>query len=244
MVNVDPDTAPNKPDHVPEVIVPTVLKEDSVVTSLLTSAPLTGNVTEVDAVVVKVKLLPPTVANVDPFASVNVALVAGSVMVTLLTEVAEATPNDGAIKVGPLLNTTLPEPVSSEINAANSEEFVKLIPLMTSHPDAEYCTVTDLPKPSSCSMASIPIVLWPGNITASRSVASAYTLIPLVIVAVSALPINELVTVGTAKLPELSKLIVLRLIPFEDRVVTTNLPGTLLFVTAASTNAPTVTAES
>ena len=50
--------------------------------------------------------------NVLPSAIVNVALVAGAVMATLLTLVAEATPNVGVVNVGLVPNTNAPVPVS------------------------------------------------------------------------------------------------------------------------------------
>jgi hypothetical protein len=56
--------------------------------------------------------------NVFPFAIVNTALVAGAVNVTLLMLVAVATPNIGVTKVGLVLNTTEPDPVSPVTAAA------------------------------------------------------------------------------------------------------------------------------
>ena len=52
-------------------------------------------------------------AKVEPLASVNVAAVPGSVMVTLFTVVAVAAPNTGVTSVGVLANTSAPVPVSS-----------------------------------------------------------------------------------------------------------------------------------
>jgi hypothetical protein len=56
----------------------------------------------------------PDVASVLPLAKVKVAEVAGAVIVSLLTLVALATPNTGVTRVGELLNTTDPDPVSSD----------------------------------------------------------------------------------------------------------------------------------
>lgn len=51
-------------------------------------------------------------ARVEPSAKVKVEPVAGAVMVTLLMDVAEATPNVGVTSVGDVANTMLPEPVT------------------------------------------------------------------------------------------------------------------------------------
>jgi hypothetical protein len=64
------------------------------------------------------------VARVPPSAIVNVAEIAGAVIVTLLILVAEATPNVGVTKVGLVPNTNAPEPVSSLITPASSAEVV------------------------------------------------------------------------------------------------------------------------
>ena len=53
-----------------------------------------------------------------PSAIVNVALVAGAVIATLLMLVAEATPSVGVVKLGDVANTSEPEPVSSVTAAA------------------------------------------------------------------------------------------------------------------------------
>ena len=57
--------------------------------------------------------------NVLPSAIVNVELVAGAVIATLLTLVAVATPNTGVTNVGVLANTRAPVPVSSLITPAS-----------------------------------------------------------------------------------------------------------------------------
>lgn len=85
-------------DHVPVVIVPTEFKLEAVVneandvTAVFTKVPVVGNVTFVSPVVVSVSELAPEVARVEPSAKVNVALVAGAVIVTLLTVVAVTAP--------------------------------------------------------------------------------------------------------------------------------------------------------
>jgi len=65
------------------------------------------------AVVVRVKLKAPEVANVELSANVKVAAVAGVVKATLLMLVAVATPKTGVINVGVLANTLTPVPVLS-----------------------------------------------------------------------------------------------------------------------------------
>jgi hypothetical protein len=86
--------------------------------------PAVGNVTLETPVVVRVKLLAPEVANVDPSNNVKVAAVAGAVNATLLIVVAEATPRVGVVRVGDVANTNAPLPVSSEITPANYKEVV------------------------------------------------------------------------------------------------------------------------
>ena len=72
-------------DQPPVEIVPTEIKLDNVATSVAARVFVpAGKVTFVKAVVVSVKLNAPEVANVLVSAIVNVALVAGAVMVTLL----------------------------------------------------------------------------------------------------------------------------------------------------------------
>jgi hypothetical protein len=72
--------------------------------------PPAPNATELASVPVNVKVL--LAVNVLPLAIVNVADVAGAVMATLLTLVADATPNVGVTSVGLVANTKEPEPVS------------------------------------------------------------------------------------------------------------------------------------
>lgn len=75
------------------------------------TVPLVGSVSAVAPVDVKVMEFAPLVASVDPSAKVNVAPVAGAVIVTLLTLVAAATPSVGVVSVGLVARTMLPEPV-------------------------------------------------------------------------------------------------------------------------------------
>ena len=59
-----------------------------------------------------------------PSAMVRVELVPGAVIVTLLIDVAVATPSDGVVKLGEVANTSAPDPVSSEITPASCAEVV------------------------------------------------------------------------------------------------------------------------
>ena len=78
----------------------------------IATVPLTApNATEMLSVPVNVNVL--LQVNVLPSATVIVALVAGAVMVTLLIEVAEATPSVGVVSEGLVANTSAPVPVSS-----------------------------------------------------------------------------------------------------------------------------------
>ena len=70
-----------------------------------------GNVIVVESVPAKVMLL--LAVKVLPSAIVNVDPVAGAVNVTLLTDVAEATPKVGVTNVGLVAKTADPDPVSS-----------------------------------------------------------------------------------------------------------------------------------
>ena len=63
-----------------------------------------------------VRILPSAIVRVEP--------VAGAVIATLLTVVAEATPSVGVVSTGLAENTKDPEPVSSDIILANSAEVV------------------------------------------------------------------------------------------------------------------------
>ena len=76
------------------------------------SVPVVGRVTFVAPVLVSVMELAPEVIRDDPSAMVSVEDVAGAVIVTLLMEVAVATPRTGVTKVGEVLNTRTPDPVS------------------------------------------------------------------------------------------------------------------------------------
>jgi hypothetical protein len=104
---------------------------------VVVKVPAVGNVTFVAAVVVRVKLFAPEVANVELSANVKVAAVAGAVNATLLILVAVATPNTGVTRVGVLANTLAPEPVSSvKANAKLADEGVaKKVATLAAKPD-------------------------------------------------------------------------------------------------------------
>jgi len=85
----------------------------------IATVPPVPNATELASVPVNVSVL--LQVNVLPSATVIVALVAGAVMVTLLIEVAEATPSVGVVNEGLVANTRKPEPVSSVTAAARLE---------------------------------------------------------------------------------------------------------------------------
>ena len=81
------------------------------------SVPDVGKVTFVAPLDVNVIGFAPDVANVLPSARVNVAALLGAVIATLFTEVAEATPIIGVIKVGVLALTTAPPVPVIEISS-------------------------------------------------------------------------------------------------------------------------------
>ena len=85
--------------------------------------PVVGRVTVVLAVAVIVVEKAPDVASVLPLAKVKVAEVAGAVIVSLLTLVALATPSVGVTRVGELLNTIDPDPVSPVTALAKLDEL-------------------------------------------------------------------------------------------------------------------------
>jgi len=91
--------------------------------------------TEEESVPVKVRVL--ETVRVFPSASVSVAEVAGAVSVTLLTEVAVATPKDGVVKVGEIAKTKAPLPVSSVTAAAKlaEEGVAKKVAMPVPRPD-------------------------------------------------------------------------------------------------------------
>lgn len=68
------------------LVAKTMLPEPVVVLPSAVTVPLVGNVSVVAPVKVKVELYAPEVAKVEPSASVSVALVAGAVIVILLTD--------------------------------------------------------------------------------------------------------------------------------------------------------------
>ena len=101
------------------------------------TVPVVGSVNDVAPDVANVMLFPPRVSvhdplddrvtlpetvNAAPLEIVNVALVAGAVIVTLLILVAVATPRTGVTSVGVFANTRAPVPVSSLIFPASSED--------------------------------------------------------------------------------------------------------------------------
>lgn len=77
--------------NVPLLVVMLVKKSGEVAPEV-NSVPAVGNVTLDAAVVVRVKLFAPEVINEEPFAKVNVALVAGAVNISLLYVEAETFP--------------------------------------------------------------------------------------------------------------------------------------------------------
>ena len=83
---------------------------DATVLLVVATVPDVGKVRFVAPVVVNVRLLAPEVASVDPSASVSVAPVAGAVIATLFTLVAEATPSVGVTSVADVTRTILPVP--------------------------------------------------------------------------------------------------------------------------------------
>ena len=86
------------------------------------SVPVVGNVTFVVPVEVNVIALAPDVARVDPLAIVRVPV--EDVIVKPLIDVADAAPNVGVVNDGELAKTSAPDPVSSLITPASSEDVV------------------------------------------------------------------------------------------------------------------------
>lgn len=70
------------------------------------------------AVDVSVSANAPAVIRLEPVISVSVALVVGAVIVTLLIDVAVATPRIGVTSVGVVARTLLPIPVFATIESA------------------------------------------------------------------------------------------------------------------------------
>lgn len=79
----------------------------------------------------------PDVASVLPLSKVKVAEVAGAVIVSLLTLVALATPSVGVTRVGELLNTIDPVPVSPVTALAKLAELGVARNIATSAPRPE-----------------------------------------------------------------------------------------------------------
>ena len=98
-----------------------------------------GSVKLVAPVVVNVSELAPEVASVEPSASVKVADVAGAVIATLFTLVAEATPSVGVTKVGDVANTKAPEPVIP-VEALSPAAIVSPIVLLAPNRVPMICT--------------------------------------------------------------------------------------------------------
>jgi hypothetical protein len=119
-------------DQVPEVTVPTVTTEEEPAAGAYAVEAVKAAVPKVPPVAifkVEVSLLADKVTElftfkVFPLAIVSVAEVVGAVIVTLLIEVAVATPKEGVVKEGEVANTNNPVPVSSLITPANSAEVV------------------------------------------------------------------------------------------------------------------------
>jgi len=126
---------------------------------VVVKVPAVGNVTFVAAVVVRVKLFAPEVANVEPSAKVKVAAVAGAVNATLLMLVAVATPNTGVVRVGDVANTKSPEPVSSVTAAAKlaDEGVPKKVATLAAKPD----TPVEIGRP--VQLVRVPEVGVPNN---------------------------------------------------------------------------------
>ena len=87
-----------------------------------------------------------------PSAIVNVAELAGDVIVTLLILVAVAIPRDGVVRDGDVANTNEPEPVSSDITPASCADVVaaktdKLLEVYTTVP----------PAPKAIDDVSVPV---------------------------------------------------------------------------------------
>ena len=111
------------------------------------------------AVVVRVKLKAPEVANVELSANVKVAAVAGVVKATLLMLVAVATPNTGVTRVGVLANTLAPVPVSSVKAAAKLADVgvAKNVATLAANPE------TPVEIGSPVQFVSVPEVGVPNN---------------------------------------------------------------------------------
>ena len=98
--------------------------------------------------------------NVLPSAIVNVALVVGAVIVTLLIDVADATPRVGVTRLGLLLNTNKPVPVSSLITPANCALVVEAnwlkLPVVARVPD---CGTVTLDPAAFAVNVKLPVLI-------------------------------------------------------------------------------------
>jgi hypothetical protein len=100
---------------------------------------------------VNVKVL--LAVNVLPLAIVNVADVAGAVMATLLTLVADATPNVGVTSVGLVANTKEPEPVS--LVTADAKLALEGVAKNVATPDAKPLIPVDTGSP--VQLVNVPL---------------------------------------------------------------------------------------
>ena len=91
---------------------------------MVANVPVVGNVNDVVPVAVNVcpkapaYVTLPAVESVDPLASVKTAVVPGLVIVTLLTVVADAAPNVGVTRTGPVAKTSVPPDPVTELPCA------------------------------------------------------------------------------------------------------------------------------
>lgn len=131
---------------------------------------------------------------------VNVAALAGAVIVTLLTLVAVATPMFGVVSVGLVPNTNAPLPVSSEITPASSDEDVvanadSLFDVVASVPDVGKVMLVAPLDVSVMELAPDVASVEPSAKVKIADVAGAVIVTLLILVAVAA-PIVGVVKVG------------------------------------------------
>ena len=183
-----------------------ILVVDAVVTSVTDPEP--GMAAETPSVPVSVIVL--LAVNVFPFATVRVALVVGAVIVSLFMVVAVAAPRVGVTKDGELLNTSNPEPVSSEITPANSadvvaEKALSLFEVVANRP--EVGSVIDVAPVAVSVMAYAPdVVRFPAisRLPASFKVLAAFTTSSVsVLFAVSA--VDEVAAIDKSYAAEVSR---------------------------------------
>lgn len=125
------------------------------------TVPPAPNATELESVPVKVKVL--LAVKVLPSAIVSVAPVVGAVSVILLMLVAVATPRTGVVSVGEVAKTRSPDPVSSVIEAATTdeaaEEIKTLLASVNTILDAVRLVAVMLPDPSMVIRLVVPGVV-------------------------------------------------------------------------------------